>query len=142
MRSVNMLEFHFGYEALRDSVPAASKVLQEELAAIPHKATSMVRFVGQAHIDTAWLWPLKETVRKCAKTFSNTIALMEKYPEYIFAFSQPRRILGPKTMIREAKFPEMPPTVIKGENRNEVRPGTNVALSIEVRPKTKPARAP
>ena len=29
------------------------------------------RAVGHAHIDSAWLWPLRETVRKCARTFSN-----------------------------------------------------------------------
>ena len=40
--------------------------------------------VGHAHIDTAWLWPVSETIRKCARTFSNQIALLEKYPEYIF----------------------------------------------------------
>lgn len=90
MNSVNCLEMEFGYERLRASIPAASKALCTGLADIPHKATAMVKFVGQSHIDTAWLWPLKETVRKCAKTFSNTLSLMEKYPEYIFAFSQPQ----------------------------------------------------
>ncbi len=90
MDSVSKLDLEFDYERLRASIPAASKALTDGLAAIPHKATAMVKFVGQAHIDTAWLWPLKETVRKCAKTFSNTVKLMEKYPEYIFAFSQPQ----------------------------------------------------
>ena len=90
MASVSLLDLEFDLERLRASIPAASQTLQEGLDAIPHKATAMVKFVGQAHIDTAWLWPLKETVRKCGKTFSNTIALMEKYPEYIFAFSQPQ----------------------------------------------------
>ena len=90
MASVNLLELEFGYERLRASIPAASQALKEGLEAIPHKATAMVKFVGQSHIDTAWLWPLKETVRKCGKTFSNTLSLMEKYPEYIFAFSQPQ----------------------------------------------------
>ncbi|MBR2951075.1 MAG: alpha-mannosidase [Lachnospiraceae bacterium] len=90
MDSVSLLDLEFGYERLRASIPAASKALCDGLAAIPHKANAMVKFVGQSHIDTAWLWPLKETVRKCAKTFSNVISLMEKYPEFIFAFSQPQ----------------------------------------------------
>jgi len=90
MNSVSLLDLEFDYERLKASIPAASKALQDGLKAIPHKATSMVKFVGQSHIDTAWLWPLKETVRKCAKTFSNVISLMEKYPEFIFAFSQPQ----------------------------------------------------
>lgn len=90
LASASALELEFGYERLRASIPEASRLLNEGIASIPHKATAMVKFVGQAHIDTAWLWPLKETVRKTAKTFSNTIALMERYPEYIFAFSQPQ----------------------------------------------------
>ena len=45
--------------------------------------------VGHAHIDTGWLWPVKETIRKCARTFSNQLDLLEKYPEYIFGASQP-----------------------------------------------------
>ncbi len=36
--------------------------------------------VGHAHIDTAWLWPLRETIRKCARTFSTALDYMDKYP--------------------------------------------------------------
>jgi alpha-mannosidase len=45
--------------------------------------------VGHAHIDTAWLWPLRETRRKCARSFSTALALMDEYPDYRFACSQP-----------------------------------------------------
>ena len=44
--------------------------------------------VGHAHIDTAWLWPLRETIRKCARTFSTALDYMERYPEYVFVCSQ------------------------------------------------------
>ena len=44
--------------------------------------------IGHAHIDTAWLWPLAETLRKCARTFSTALTYMERYPEYKFACSQ------------------------------------------------------
>ncbi len=43
---------------------------------------------GHAHIDTAWLWPLRETVRKCTRTFASAVALMDDYPEYRFSCSQ------------------------------------------------------
>ena len=42
---------------------------------------------GHAHIDSAWLWPVRETIRKCARTFSNVIALMDEHPGFIFACS-------------------------------------------------------
>ena len=44
--------------------------------------------VGHAHIDTAWLWPLAETRRKCIRTFSSVVRYMEDYPDYKFACSQ------------------------------------------------------
>jgi alpha-mannosidase len=43
--------------------------------------------IGHAHIDSAWLWPVRETIRKCARTFSNVVALAEEYPEFVFACS-------------------------------------------------------
>ncbi len=45
--------------------------------------------VGHSHIDVAWLWPLAETERKCARTFGTQLALMEQYPEFRFLQSQP-----------------------------------------------------
>lgn len=43
---------------------------------------------GHSHIDTAWLWPYAETVRKCSRTFSTVDRLMEEYPHYLFTQSQ------------------------------------------------------
>ncbi|MBN1344959.1 MAG: alpha-mannosidase [Phycisphaerae bacterium] len=45
---------------------------------------------GHSHIDTAWLWPIRETIRKCGRTFSTAVRLMEQYPEYHFSCSQPQ----------------------------------------------------
>ncbi len=44
---------------------------------------------GQSHIDTAWLWPLRETRRKCGRTFSTMLNLIDRYPEFVFMASQP-----------------------------------------------------
>ncbi len=59
-----------------------------ELGADP--ATVDVNAIGHAHIDTAWLWPLRETKRKVGRTFSNQLYLMERYPEFKFGESQPQ----------------------------------------------------
>ena len=45
---------------------------------------------GHGHIDIGWLWRVKESIRKAARTFSNQLDLMERYPEYIFGASQPQ----------------------------------------------------
>jgi len=55
----------------------------------PSRSQHTVTAVGHAHIDTAWEWPLREARRKCARSFSNQLALMEEYPDYVFACSQP-----------------------------------------------------
>ncbi|SFF17758.1 alpha-mannosidase [Paenibacillus algorifonticola] len=48
-----------------------------------------MHMVGQSHIDIAWLWPIKETVRKASRTFSTICALMDRYPDFYYAQSQP-----------------------------------------------------
>ncbi|MCS6770940.1 MAG: glycosyl hydrolase-related protein [Kiritimatiellae bacterium] len=44
--------------------------------------------VGHAHIDTAWLWPIDESIRKCARSFSNALRLADRHPSFRFACSQ------------------------------------------------------
>ena len=51
----------------------------------PHVITA----VGHAHIDTAWKWPLREARRKCARSWSTQLELMDAHPDYVFACSQP-----------------------------------------------------
>ncbi len=53
-------------------------------------ATVNVNGIGHAHIDTAYLWPIRETVRKVARTFASQIGLIKRYPEYKFGASQPQ----------------------------------------------------
>lgn len=44
--------------------------------------------VGHSHLDLAYLWPAKESVRKCGRTFSNMLQLLDRYPEFHFSQSQ------------------------------------------------------
>ena len=48
--------------------------------------------VGHAHIDSAWLWPLRETVRKVARTAANVVSLMDDHTELIFGMSQAQQL--------------------------------------------------
>ena len=59
-----------------------------ELGADP--ATLDVTAIGHAHIDTAWLWPVRETIRKTGRTFASQIHNIEKYPGFKFGASQPQ----------------------------------------------------
>lgn len=72
------------------SVPRAREILrQEAFQSSPASERPSVVAVGHAHIDLAWLWPVAQTRRKGARTFSTVLRLMEQYPAYHFVASQP-----------------------------------------------------
>ena len=71
------------------SCARASRFLKKELPRFESTGMGRLTLVGHSHIDTAWLWPLRETRRKVARTFSTVLALMERYPESHFSCSQP-----------------------------------------------------
>jgi alpha-mannosidase len=63
--------------------------ITKKLLSLPANASSLTAWsIGHAHIDVAWLWPLRETRRKCSRTFSTALRFLEEYPEYIFGASQ------------------------------------------------------
>lgn len=66
----------------------ARQVLAPELSRPAHASAHRIVAVGHAHIDTAWLWPMRETRRKCARTFASVLRLMDDDPEFRFACSQ------------------------------------------------------
>ncbi|PBC94626.1 alpha-mannosidase [Streptomyces sp. OV198] len=67
---------------------AARAVLAPTLAKPAHASAHTLSAAGHAHIDSAWLWPIRETKRKTSRTFSNVTALAEEYEELVFACSQ------------------------------------------------------
>ncbi|WP_330281607.1 alpha-mannosidase [Streptomyces sp. NBC_00588] len=66
---------------------AGRAALADVLSRPAHASAHTVTAVGHAHIDSAWLWPVRETVRKCARTFTNMTMLAAEYPELVFACS-------------------------------------------------------
>ncbi|MEV4563220.1 glycoside hydrolase family 38 C-terminal domain-containing protein [Nonomuraea sp. NPDC049419] len=67
---------------------AARAELTGVLAAPAVPSAHRISAVGHAHIDSAWLWPLRETVRKVARTASNMTTLLEEDSDFVFAMSQ------------------------------------------------------
>ncbi|MFZ3416696.1 alpha-mannosidase [Arthrobacter sp. 3Tela_A] len=66
---------------------AARKLLEPALSAPAAASAHRIHAVGHAHIDSAWLWPVRETRRKVARTFANVLALMETDPDFVFTAS-------------------------------------------------------
>ncbi len=76
-----------------DNAASARKILAEALQSPAAASAMKVTAVGHAHIDTGWLWPVRESIRKAARTFASQLNLMERYPDYIFGASQPQHYL-------------------------------------------------
>ncbi|NYE03488.1 alpha-mannosidase [Bacillus niacini] len=64
--------------------------LKIKLADIAGSSQGQMLMVGQSHIDLAWLWPMKEAVRKCSRTFSTMSTLLDENPNFTYAQSQPQ----------------------------------------------------
>ncbi|PZS19565.1 MAG: alpha-mannosidase [Pseudonocardiales bacterium] len=73
--------------AIASTATAARAELAGVLGAPARASAHRISAVGHAHIDSAWLWPVRETVRKVARTASNVTSLMADYPELIYAMS-------------------------------------------------------
>jgi alpha-mannosidase len=72
----------------RQAAPLVRSLLEERASPSAHQVSA----VGHAHLDTAWLWPVRETVRKAARTFATVCDLMDRYPEYRFVISQAQHL--------------------------------------------------
>jgi alpha-mannosidase len=62
-----------------------TRVLQTEFKS---SIAATIHLVAQSHIDVVWLWRLQETRKKCGRTFSTALRLMEEFPEFTFTQSQ------------------------------------------------------
>lgn len=88
--------------AFRLQLEKTLPMLKAQLAKQNGPSAPYVGLVGHSHMDTAWLWPLTETIKKCARTYANQLSLMAQYPEYRFVQSSAYHT----EMVRE-NYPEL-----------------------------------
>ncbi|GCE09090.1 alpha-mannosidase [Dictyobacter aurantiacus] len=108
----------------------ARAILAPELAKSGGTPSLRLSAIGHAHIDLAWLWPIRETIRKGARTFSTALALLDRYPEYIFGASQPQLYQWMKDYYPQL-FQRIAPKVAEGRWETQgamwVEPDTNIS---------------
>ncbi|MEU9171663.1 glycoside hydrolase family 38 C-terminal domain-containing protein [Streptomyces sp. NPDC048420] len=92
LRAVELALDAVDLQDISGTAAAARAALTPVLAAPAHASAHRISAVGHAHIDTAWLWPLRETVRKVARTVSNVTHLMDDHPEFRFVMSQAQQL--------------------------------------------------
>lgn len=79
-----------------DNVEKARRLLKREMDKRGGDPSLVVSAVGHSHLDLAWLWPIRETIRKGARTFSTALEMIDRYPDYIYGASQPQLYLWMK----------------------------------------------
>lgn len=88
-----------------DDVPGTAGAGRETLAGVlarpAYASAHRLLATGHAHIDSAWLWPVRETIRKCARTFSNVVALMDEDPGFVFSCSSAQQLAWIKELYPE-----------------------------------------
>ena len=80
---VNRTLRHLDSESVRQALDITAELLRTS-SKLDHDVSS----ISHAHLDLAWLWPLRETCRKGARTFANILRLMEEYGDFRFGASQ------------------------------------------------------
>lgn len=73
-------------------------VLDKPANASAHLTSAM----GHAHIDSAWLWPTRETQRKVARTVANVVELLDEHEDFVFTMSSAQQYLW-----LEERYPDL-----------------------------------
>ncbi|GAA1718032.1 glycoside hydrolase family 38 C-terminal domain-containing protein [Isoptericola hypogeus] len=87
LRAVDRALDEIDPEDLAASGARARTHLREVLARPAHATAHRATAVGHAHIDSAWLWPVRETARKVTRTVANTLSLMDEHDDFVYAMS-------------------------------------------------------
>ena len=70
-----------------ETAPDARAQLTEVLASPADASAHRIAAIGHAHIDSAWLWPVRETIRKVARTTSSMTTLIDEQPDFLYGMS-------------------------------------------------------
>lgn len=81
---------------------AAREKLAKQLNLPANASAHDTSAMGHAHIDSAWLWPLRETERKVARTVANVLELLEEGQDFLFTMSSAQQFKW-----LEERYPEL-----------------------------------
>ena len=77
---------------LRDGRLAGARAALAEQLSAPSTSEFVYSAVGHGHLDMAWLWPLRETRRKAARTYVRALNTIDRRDDYIYGTSQPQQM--------------------------------------------------
>ncbi|GAA1511412.1 alpha-mannosidase [Agromyces terreus] len=113
-----------GVGAIREARAALAPAL-----AAPSTSGFLYDAVGHGHLDMAWLWPLRETRRKAARTYVRAMNAIDRRDDYVYGTSQPQQMHWMRTR-HPALFERMKTAVADGRMELQgsfwVEPDTNL----------------
>ena len=80
------------YATFRSGDLAGARAVLAEPLGRSSTSTFTYSAIGHGHLDMAWLWPLRETRRKSARTYVRALNTTETNPGYIYGTSQPQQL--------------------------------------------------
>ena len=75
-------------ERFAKSLEAARRRADAIYAEADADAMPEIVATGHTHIDVAWLWRVRETRQKMARSMANALSLMDQYEDYRFMYNQ------------------------------------------------------
>ncbi|MEO5805940.1 glycoside hydrolase family 38 C-terminal domain-containing protein [Devosia sp.] len=87
--ALDLIDFRPGNpERFAQSLVAAQARADRLYAEADADAMPEIVATGHTHIDVAWLWRVRETRQKMARSMANALSLMEQFPDYRFMYNQ------------------------------------------------------
>ncbi len=78
------------YKEYLENVTTIHQELLDDLQALRIDTDEgVIDCVASTHIDVAWLWRFKDTIRKAGRSALNQLRLMDRFDEFEFSLSQP-----------------------------------------------------
>ncbi|MEK0306836.1 alpha-mannosidase [Bifidobacterium favimelis] len=74
-------------ETISRTLPEARRLIGSAMDSPANHSALTLSAMGHAHIDSAWLWPVRETKRKVGRTVSNVLTLLDSDPDFIYVMS-------------------------------------------------------
>ncbi|MDO1583125.1 alpha-mannosidase [Rhizobium oryzicola] len=72
----------------QSSLQEAEAIAQPIYGAEDFSEKPVITLTGYTHIDVAWLWRVRETRQKMARSIATALNLMDQYPDYRFMLNQ------------------------------------------------------